>query len=124
VQGGEEGANTGERFDAVLADEVAVDFFFRVREGVDVRGVRGPAEVGDDDVVLFTEAAFEVVRGQGESALRGEDLPTALVVGRGVDDDAVPVENDGAEHQSPASVTAPVDALVVWAANLASTPRR
>ena len=124
AQRGEEMADAGEGFDAVLPDEIAVEFLFLVREGIDFGRCGGPAEVGDYDIVFFAEAAFEVVRGKGQAALRGEDFPAAFVMRRGIDDHAVPIENDRAEHQRPASVTAPVEALVVWAANLASTPRR
>ena len=77
----------------------------------------------DADARLVRSARARCLR-QRESAAAGQDFPTALVVGRGVNDDPVPVEDDRAEHQSPASVTAPVEALVALAANLASTPRR
>lgn len=103
---------------------MAVDFLLGVGEGEDLGGFGGPAEIGDDDVVLFAEAAFEVVGRQGKSALGGEDFPATFVMGGGVNDDAVPIEDHRPRVHSPASVTAPVEALVVCAANLASTPRR
>ena len=106
TQGGEEFAGAGEDVDAGLADEVAVDRFLAVGESVHFGGVGGPAEdVGDDDLVFFAEAFFEMAFGERTRDFGGEEFPGAFVLRGGIDDDAAMVMREGSSISRAASRT-------------------
>ena len=97
AEGGEERADAGERFDAGGADGVAVEGFLAEPEGRDGGGVAGGGpwcEVRDDAVVAHAEGGFEEAGREWLAEFGGEEVPCGFVSGVGVDDDAVPVEED------------------------------